>query len=213
MGITERKKREKEKRKSMIIDAAEKVFFKKGYENATMDEVAKEAELSKGTLYLYFKSKEILHFEINLKGLNILSNMLKNCTERKKTGAENALEMGKTYIYFSQQYSDYYNAFMHFVSSKLENIENSLKKKILEPGSALVQFIDIIDKGKCDGTIRTDLPSRQMAVILWSQLTGILQFVYNRKNLMNIMELNAEELVISQFKVLEGGIIRNIKLF
>ena len=58
MGIQERKEREKLQRREDIIDAAEKVFFKKDLDSATMDDVANEAELSKGTLYIYFKSKK-----------------------------------------------------------------------------------------------------------------------------------------------------------
>ena len=60
MGIAERKEREKEQRRKAILDAAEKVFFEKGLKYSTMDDVAEEAELSKGTLYLYFKNKEEL---------------------------------------------------------------------------------------------------------------------------------------------------------
>ena len=56
MGIAERKEREKLQRRNDIIDAAERLFFQHGFETPTMDDVAREAELSKGTLYLYFKS-------------------------------------------------------------------------------------------------------------------------------------------------------------
>jgi TetR/AcrR family transcriptional regulator len=55
MGIVERKEREKEHRKEEILDAAQKVFFERGLVTATMDEIAETAELSKGTLYLYYK--------------------------------------------------------------------------------------------------------------------------------------------------------------
>ena len=60
MGTLDRRKREKDKRRNRIIGAAEKVLFAKGYQAATMDDVATEAELGKGTLYLYFKNKEEL---------------------------------------------------------------------------------------------------------------------------------------------------------
>ncbi|MEO8168159.1 MAG: helix-turn-helix domain-containing protein, partial [bacterium] len=60
MGIIERKEREKEHRREDIIAAAQKIFFEKGLPSATMDEIAEAAELSKGTLYLYYKSKEDL---------------------------------------------------------------------------------------------------------------------------------------------------------
>ena len=51
----------KQKRYEAIIDAAEKVIFSRGLEDASMDMVAKEAQLGKGTLYLYFKSKNELY--------------------------------------------------------------------------------------------------------------------------------------------------------
>jgi TetR/AcrR family transcriptional regulator len=68
MGITERKEREKEHRKEEIIDAAQKVFFEKGLLLTTMDEIAEIAELSKGTLYLYYKSKENLYLAVMMRG-------------------------------------------------------------------------------------------------------------------------------------------------
>jgi AcrR family transcriptional regulator len=40
-----------------ILDAARKIFAKKGFADATMDEIAATCGLAKGTLYLYFKSK------------------------------------------------------------------------------------------------------------------------------------------------------------
>ena len=58
MGILERKERERERRRQQIIVAAKKVFSEKGFNKATMDDIAGEAELSPGTLYLYFKNKE-----------------------------------------------------------------------------------------------------------------------------------------------------------
>ncbi len=61
MGILERKEKEKQQRRDDILGAAKEVFFSKGLMSATMDEIAEKAELSKGTLYLYFASKEELY--------------------------------------------------------------------------------------------------------------------------------------------------------
>jgi len=49
-----------EERKSQILNAAEEVFTEKGIDEARMDDIAEKTGLSKGTLYLYFKSKEEL---------------------------------------------------------------------------------------------------------------------------------------------------------
>ncbi len=53
-----------EERKSQILNAAEQVFTKKGFDEARMDDIAEETGVSKGTLYLYFKSKDDLIFAI-----------------------------------------------------------------------------------------------------------------------------------------------------
>ena len=68
MGVSERKERERERRREDILDAAEKVFFEKGIDLATMEDVALTAELSKATLYLYFSSKEEIYFAIFVRG-------------------------------------------------------------------------------------------------------------------------------------------------
>ena len=50
----------KELRRNEVIDAAIAVFAREGFAQATMDDVAREAGIAKGTVYLYFKSKEDL---------------------------------------------------------------------------------------------------------------------------------------------------------
>lgn len=59
-----RREREKLAHRNEILDAATHVFAKKGFFNATLDEIAQEAEFSKGTIYLYFSSKEDLLYSI-----------------------------------------------------------------------------------------------------------------------------------------------------
>jgi len=49
-----------DERKTQILNAAESVFTKKGFDEARMDDIAEKTGLSKGTLYLYFKSKDDL---------------------------------------------------------------------------------------------------------------------------------------------------------
>jgi TetR/AcrR family transcriptional regulator len=59
-----RREREKQQRIESIIESAKRVFFSKGYIKATMDEIALGAEISKPTVYLYFKNKDDLYFSL-----------------------------------------------------------------------------------------------------------------------------------------------------
>lgn len=54
----------KDEAKGRILDAAAQVFAEKGFSRATMDDIAKKIGVSKGALYLYFKSKEQLFEEL-----------------------------------------------------------------------------------------------------------------------------------------------------
>jgi len=62
--VLTRRERERLMHRKEIMDAAVEVFSKKGFFNATLDEIAQKAEFSKGTLYLYFSSKEELLYSI-----------------------------------------------------------------------------------------------------------------------------------------------------
>ncbi|MDR1107309.1 MAG: TetR/AcrR family transcriptional regulator [Treponema sp.] len=64
MGIIERKKREKAGRKDLIMRCAKELILEHGVEKVSMVDIAKKAELSKATLYLYFPSKDLLFKEI-----------------------------------------------------------------------------------------------------------------------------------------------------
>ena len=75
MTITIKEKR-KEQHRLEILQAAEQVFARQGYHTTTMEEVAEECGWSKGTLYLYFKSKEDLFFSIMLEKMDQFSNTL-----------------------------------------------------------------------------------------------------------------------------------------
>ncbi|MGB9980351.1 TetR/AcrR family transcriptional regulator [Methanobacterium sp.] len=61
------KKESKEKRINDITDAAMEIFLEKGYENATMESIAKNAGISKGGLYHHFKSKDMILMFVNQK--------------------------------------------------------------------------------------------------------------------------------------------------
>src|SRR5262245_39287964 len=63
-------------RRSALIDAARRVFGEHGFEHATMDAIAAEAGVAKGTIYLYYRSKRAIYeatFEAGLAELDRLT--------------------------------------------------------------------------------------------------------------------------------------------
>ena len=66
----------KEKAKDKIVEAAHEVFSKKGYHDATMDDIAERVGVSKGALYQYFRSKEELYRAILTARFHNMANMI-----------------------------------------------------------------------------------------------------------------------------------------
>ena len=73
-----RKRREREARREAILEAAEKVFSDKGFHGATLDTIAHEAELAKGTLYNYYEDKQNLFLSLVRRGHDLFDQVLKD---------------------------------------------------------------------------------------------------------------------------------------
>jgi TetR/AcrR family transcriptional regulator len=176
MGIKERREREKESRRQEIIDAAEKVFFAKGLEAATMDEIAERAELSKGTLYLYFKSKEELYLQIHLRGNRALTLAFAKAVKNKKKGIDKLRAIGDAYYRFYLESPNYFNAIIYYELKDydLSADEGCVQECAEEGGKTLGVVIDAIETGISDGTIRSDLDPVKTAIALWAKSTGIV---------------------------------------
>jgi TetR/AcrR family transcriptional regulator len=120
MSIAERKEREREQRRNDILSAAEKLFFARGYDSVTMDDIAKEVELNKATIYLYYKDKESLFFTVVLQGVRILDGMVREREVNAKTGSDKLWEIGRAYISFAEKYPDYNRAYNYFYSGRFD---------------------------------------------------------------------------------------------
>ena len=77
MSTKERKLKEKENRKDLILKAAENVMTQHGLYGLSIEAIAEETELAKGTIYLYFKSKEEILSILTIKARELLLNEFK----------------------------------------------------------------------------------------------------------------------------------------
>jgi AcrR family transcriptional regulator len=179
MGTAERREREKVQRQEAILDAAEKVFFEKGFKIATMDDVAEAAELSKGTLYLYFKSKEHLYLGIDLRGTKILREAFAKAVENEPDGLSKSLAVGKAYVQFSIDFPDYFLAMTYRETLDQEAIEALKDDPLVQEcykieHSALKILVDAIEIGKADGSIRSEVDPLFTALLLWAESNGVI---------------------------------------
>lgn len=178
MGTEERKAREKERRRNQIIDAAEEIIFSKGLKDATMDEIAEEAELSKGTLYLYFKNKNELYLGITQRASDILNDRFTEvfASTHDHTGIELIRLLGETYLDFVRNNPDYFKAFKYYESlSNVEELQESEFAQCCEENrrEGLNYMVRALQIGMQDGTIDDSYNPKELAVIILSSTRGI----------------------------------------
>ncbi|MDX1672558.1 MAG: TetR/AcrR family transcriptional regulator [Balneolaceae bacterium] len=214
MGIEERKAREKERRKRMIIDAAEEVIFEKGIDQATMEEIAEEAELSKGTLYLYFKNKNELYLALCERGSNILNDRFSKIFAEDRTGLELVRLMGETYLDFVRNNPDYFKAFMYYESLlDVEELRNSEMAQVCEENAqqAMQYIVKALQVGMQDGTIDDEYDPKELAIMIWGSTRGMVLLHHIKQKghhlkVLDEMDINFESLFKNFLNLIGRGI-------
>ena len=176
MAAAERREREREERRSAILDAAERVFLSTSVGDATMDEIAAAAELSKGTLYLYFDRKDELFLAIALRALTAVISRFEAAREEGGTGLEQVERLMRAFVDLAQENPDRFRVAMGWMAAEYPVSAASQRfNEYLKSIAQMAQHaIEAIDFGKKDGSIRKDIPTARLAMHLWGSTVGIL---------------------------------------
>ncbi|GAB4404200.1 MAG: TetR/AcrR family transcriptional regulator [Microscillaceae bacterium] len=204
MGVKERRLRERLQRSQEIIDAAENVLFSKGILSATMDDIAKEAELGKATLYVYFKSKDEILLAIQERALQLLAKCFREAARPYARGVDKVKAIGRAYFQFSQDYPNYYKFISMFeaIDTKIE-VEESMEN-VMVVNQVLRESIQV---GIEDGTIRSHLRPEVLAKCLWAMSTGILQMIDLKGDIFEkYHQIEPQAFIECFFEVVNNGI-------
>ena len=174
MSTKDRRLREKEQRRLTILDTAERIFAEKGFEATVMADIAEEAELSKGTLYLYFEGKEELAFAIFQKNIAGLKQMIEEASASKTLGLEKIQVIFQAYLRFYREHFQkakdggganhfYLNRVFEYYFQPREG--NELAKRSFEGIEGILEIlVEAAKTGMADGSIRPDLDPQKAAV-------------------------------------------------
>ena len=204
MSTIERKEREKEQRRRAILKAARKIFFEKGLQAAAMDEMAETAELSKGTLYLYFKSKEDLYVSLLEEGLAILRRMFEEVAARPLPADEALRQIGFTYYQFFKQYPDYFNILV-FADARV--LHSQVSEEVLQGSerrslACLEVVARVFARGVQEGFFRKDIPPIEVAILLWGTSNGMIGLIANKaEHFMHEHKIDLEALMAKSWEL------------
>ncbi len=176
MGLEERRRREKENRKQAILKAARKLFFEKGFKAVTVDNIAQKAELSKGSVYLYFKSKEEIYTHILLNDIDKFHRKINDLLQFEEQASDTLKRLANIYIDFFLNEKELFRIFMAFMlNTDQMNLPDGLHNSAVNMTNKTVTifekiFQDGIDKGEFPRS--TNL--RQSRNALWGMLNGVI---------------------------------------
>ncbi len=169
-----RRDKEKQTHEKEIIASAERIFCLKGYENAGMDEIAKEAQFTKRTVYKHFENKDELYFAVVLKGLKKLFLKISESNKNEQTGYEKLERSCRSYYQFYKENPEFIRLYNYWGNVRRKSAdEGRYKNELVQFSKAMVQVIhDIIEEGKADGSIQYVPDSEKTALSLMFLITG-----------------------------------------
>ena len=168
-----------DERKVQIINAAEEVFTKKGFDEARMDDIAEETGLSKGTLYLYFKSKDDLIIAILDRMIQREFKQLENLSQDELSATDAIWKITDLLTKDILGWLRLIPIVYQFLALAFRNkyVQIALKKYI---NRYLDILVPIIQRGVEAGEFR-QVDTREVAIAMGALIEGtLLLWVYDR---------------------------------
>lgn len=131
-------------KKRKIIDAAISILNKKEYYRIPVDEIAKKAGVAKGTIYLYFKSKEEIYFSVIFTLIDSVKEIINSISEKDLSAREQFELLLDTMTDFLSQNRQIFMSIRQQLEPVKGKLQIELHKKFLE---IITSISRIIDKG------------------------------------------------------------------
>jgi AcrR family transcriptional regulator len=188
-------------RRSEIVAAARKVFARCGYRSCTVDNIADQAGIAKGTLYLYFKSKE----EIYLTALMADVDDLQQEASRRVAAARGARDKVREFVAVRLEHSERHADFWRIFFSEFSNLAVSPATRSKPFHAAQQRSISQLGKVLEDGIAHHeihDLPVRRTAMAI----TDLIRCVIERR-LMGFVKSTPDQDLTFVMNLLWDGLI------
>ncbi|MBW1642247.1 MAG: TetR/AcrR family transcriptional regulator [Deltaproteobacteria bacterium] len=178
-----RKEREKERRRQQILVSAKRVFSEKGFSKATMEDIATDAELSPGTLYLYFKNKEELYASLSLRILQYLKIRVDHVNGEEDLDSSQKLDALMDAMYDVYEFDPLIiiNLFHLQSSETLKNLSPQLMADIKELSSKSLGGIAKIFEDGAKKDFFIERHPIALADIFWALFSGVVLWEASKK--------------------------------
>jgi len=177
MSVLSRREREKLARRKSILQAARELFYLYGYQASTIDKIAEKAELSKGTIYSYFESKDELYVSAIIEAFLELEKTLIVATSQDLPVEEKLKALFFAFVDHCLVYKEQLRLGLYFYTNTArKTIPRHLLDEIDDHTWKCLDIItQAIQEGKDKGVIRDDVNPTELSIIGWRTAVGLLE--------------------------------------
>lgn len=162
-------------RRDAILEVATRLFAKEGYADCDMGRVAAEIGVAKGTLYLYFPSKEKLFYAVVDAGMKAMQESIRADASQAKDGLDRICRAIYSYLKFFDEHPDLVELLIHERASfKKRKRPTYFEHRDANRGVWRELYQSLID----DGKLRDDLPVERLLDTVGSLLYGTMFINY-----------------------------------
>ena len=174
MGPKERRAREREEIRTVILDAARELFVSDGYEAVTMRRIADRIEYSPTAIYFHFRDKEALLKELCETDFLTLAQQFRKIAQVKDP-VERLRRTGLAYIEFGMQNPNHYRLMFMTPHPPIEIDEDGIVRKGNPEEDAYAFLRTIISECVAEGRFRGELKDVDLlAQVVWSGVHGVI---------------------------------------
>lgn len=185
MVVAARRERERTARREAILDAAQELIADHGYHGMRMDGVAEAAELSKGTLYLYFGNRDALCAAVATRLLDTLLPVIETALGEASNGLDAVQRLLQRYYDFTQENPHHFRFAIEWLGSG-ERMDDSTEDFQIyrgRVGHMLSLVVTSLLRGQADGSIRPDIDPLPQAIQLWTSFLGVVMVGLNKEGM------------------------------
>lgn len=194
MGITERKEREREEMRKLILDGAQKLFLANGYDKVSIRNIADEIEYSPATIYLYYKDKNQLLYALHQRGFVKMVEEFQPLLLLTDPFGK-LVEMGRSYIRFAVENPELFDL-MFIMMAPMDTLE---EEEWMEGYQAFGLLMQVVQECMDAGIFR-ERNVQATAMMIWSGIHGYTA-LYLRKRLGMLPESDRESIMDDAFNL------------
>lgn len=170
MGIVERKERDREEMRDLILQAARGLFLSKGYEKTSIRNIADAIEYSPGTIYLYYKDKNELLFALHEEAFTKMTKELSQVSSIQDAFAR-LVEMGHRYIKYAIDNPEMYDL-MFIMQAPMDDL--ACRDEHWEDGLKAFGLLEAVIKDCIRAGYFKEQDVETTALTIWSYMHGLV---------------------------------------